>query len=120
MTTPSYYCYCLRTLDEVRQKTYIGATVDPDRRLNQHNGLQSGGARATRGKCWERIVLVGGFPSWEDALKFEWRWKQIKRRRGHQALPALEELLALDKPTSSATPYSEYPSGAPIIYMKDQ
>ena len=33
-------------------KTYIGATLDVERRLNQHNGLQSGGAKAT----WETMV----------------------------------------------------------------
>lgn len=116
MNENKFYCYCLQTLDG--RKTYIGATVDPDRRLRQHNGQIKGGARATRANDWERVALIGGFPSWSDALKFEWRWKQIKRRRTqHRWQPALEELLALDKPTESATPYSEYPAGGPLVHI---
>ena len=65
--------------------TYVGATVDVDRRLRQHNKEIKGGAHATgikvnQGKIWERACYVQGFPDWQAALQFEWRWKQLSRK----------------------------------------
>lgn len=113
--SPKFYCYCLQSVDGKR--TYIGATIDPDRRLRQHQGVIKGGARATRGREWERVALIGGFPSWSDALKFEWRWKRMKRAHGHRWQPALDALLALEKPTSTATPYRDYETGGPLVFI---
>ena len=64
--------------------TYIGATVDLERRLRQHNKEIKGGAHATgikvaSGKSWCRVCHVSGFPDWKSTLQFEWRWKQISR-----------------------------------------
>lgn len=73
-----WFCYMLLSVDG--RKTYVGATVDPDRRLRQHNGELVGGARATKGRVWKRRFLVGGFDSEVPALKFEWRWKYLTRQ----------------------------------------
>jgi len=62
------------------RKTYVGATVNPDRRLRQHNGEICGGARATKGRAWKRRFLVGGFADERAALRFEWRWKYLTRQ----------------------------------------
>jgi len=62
------------------RRTYVGATVNPDRRLRQHNGEISGGARATKGRAWKRQFLVGGFVDECEALRFEWRWKWLTRQ----------------------------------------
>lgn len=62
------------------KRTYVGATVNPDRRLRQHNGEISGGARATKGRAWTRQFLVGGFGDEREALRFEWRWKWLTRQ----------------------------------------
>ena len=106
-----WFCYLLETLD--KRKTYVGATIDPDRRLRQHNGELSGGASATRGLVWRRICCVEGFPSEGAALQFEWRWKNASKSMKGDALvrrkKALEYILSLDKPTAKAIPYSEYP-----------
>lgn len=98
--------------------TYVGATVDLDHRLRQHNKEIKGGARATsmkveQGETWQRHCYVSGFPTWQSALQFEWRWKQIHRRlpRGNpliNRMKALEILLSLDRPTSNALQYSEW------------
>lgn len=74
----SWSCYMLASTDG--RKTYVGATVNPDRRLRQHNGEITGGARATHGRQWRRIFLVDGFDDEKAALQFEWRWKYLTRQ----------------------------------------
>jgi len=102
--------------------TYIGATVDLDKRIRQHNKEIKGGATATSikvqmGEAWSYVCYVENFPEWNEALKFEWRWKQISRQIQkskpsqkpiERRLEALEKLLKLDKSTSKAIPYIEW------------
>ena len=76
--TKPWFCYMLASTDG--RKTYVGATIDPDRRLRQHNGEIKGGARATKGRVWTRRFLVGGFVGEKPALRFEWRWKYLTRQ----------------------------------------
>ena len=120
--------YCLATEDY--SATYVGATVDADRRLRQHNGLIKGGAKATSarvgaGYTWSRICHVRGFPDNHAALQFEWRWKSLCRRKDitgkpvSRRLKALKILLSLDKPTSQAVPYSSYECGPEVIWEDD-
>ncbi len=54
----SFACYCL--VSETG-KTYVGFTVNVDRRLRQHNAELQGGARATKGHTWKRILSVKEF-----------------------------------------------------------
>jgi len=103
MDGTEFYCYLLVS----DKRTYIGATVDPDRRLQQHNGMKSGGARATKGKSWNRVCYVSGFPDWNAALQFEWTWKHISHRRhgvGNK-LDGLISLLQRGKSSSSSMPF---------------
>ena len=121
----NYYVYLL---EATGGSTYVGATVDLDHRLRQHNCEIKGGAVATstkvkRGETWRRVCHVAGFPSWQAALQFEWRWKQLSRKMiGSVKNPlerrsiALENLLALDRPTSKALAYSEWLSPPQVIY----
>ena len=106
-------------LESTNKSTYIGATVDLDRRLKQHNKELAGGAVATgikvaRGEKWTRICYVSGFPTWQSALQFEWRWKQLSRKLPQSLKPldrrmeALKQLLELDRPTSKSLAYSEW------------
>ena len=78
MNEKPWYCYMLASTDG--KKTYVGATIDPDRRLRQHNGELTGGACATKGRKWNRQFLIGGFTCERLALKFEWRWKYLTRQ----------------------------------------
>jgi len=77
----SWFVYCLATASEPIN-TYIGATVDLDRRLSQHTGLLSGGARATgrRPAQWYRVCHVAGFTNQHSALSFEWHWKHYSKK----------------------------------------
>ena len=99
--------------------TYVGATVDLNRRLRQHNGEIKGGAHATtskvkKGKTWKRVCYVSGFPDWNATLQFEWRWKQISRKLEKKMFPlerrmkALHQLLCLERPTTKSIKYTEW------------
>jgi hypothetical protein len=50
--------------------------VNPLRRIRQHNGEISCGAKRTH-KCrpWEIVTIVYGFPNKHAALQFEWHWQ---------------------------------------------
>lgn len=107
--------------------TYVGATVDLDRRLRQHNKEIQGGARATgaqvaKGLIWKRHCFVSGFPDWTAALQFEWRWKQLSRKRTEKKpidrrMAALDQLLTFEKSTEKAVPFELW-STPPIIHWE--
>ncbi len=110
--------------------TYVGATVDLDHRLRQHNKEIKGGAVATsikvsQGESWTRACHVEGFPDWSAALQFEWRWKQLSRKLPLKMLPlerriqALAQLLALERSTSKAIPFAEWPSPPKVVVEVD-
>jgi predicted GIY-YIG superfamily endonuclease len=73
----SWYVYLLATVEEP-VRTYVGATLDVDRRLQQHNGQKGGGARATARVPggWYRVCYIKGFSDKREALRFEWWWKR--------------------------------------------
>jgi predicted GIY-YIG superfamily endonuclease len=113
-----FYVYLLECSDK---STYVGATIDLNQRLRKHNKEIKGGAFATgakveKGEIWERACHVAGFPDWQAALQFEWAWKHYSRKLPQKMLPlerrlrALKTLLALERPTSKAKAYTEWPS----------
>jgi len=124
----SYVYLLLATPD--RNATYVGATVDLERRLRQHNKEIKGGATATsikveKGDIWIRAAYVQGFPDWQAALQFEWRWKQLSRKLPAKMDPllrrmtALKQLLQLERPTTKAKAYSEWSTLPEIIFGDD-
>jgi structure-specific endonuclease subunit SLX1 len=123
----SFFVYLLLSSDNA---TYVGATVDLDRRLRQHNKEIKGGAFATgskveKGELWIRAAHVEGFPDWQAALQFEWRWKQLTRKITATKKPlerrmiALKQLLALERPTTKAKAYSEWLQ-PPQVVLEDE
>lgn len=120
------FVYLLLSSDNA---TYVGATVDLDRRLRQHNKELKGGAHATgakveKGETWLRAAHVRGFPDWQAALQFEWRWKQISRKLPAKMLPlerrllAVNMLLKMERPTTKAKAYTEW-MVAPELILED-
>ena len=124
----SAFCYLLYT-DE--GQTYVGATVDPNRRLRQHNKEIKGGAHATgirvaQGATWKRACVVS-LPEWRTALQFEWRWKQLGRTQCksvrhplQRRLQSLKTLLSFEKPTTTAIPYDAYPEPLSISWDSEE
>lgn len=123
----SFFVYFI---ESTNGSTYIGATVNLDKRIRQHNKEIKGGATATSikvntGEAWTYVCYVENFPNWNEALKFEWRWKQISRQiqktnpklnPREKRLEALKKLLELDRPTSKAMLYSEWETPPNIVY----
>ena len=123
-----FYVYFIQSSNG---STYIGATVDLDKRIRQHNKEIKGGATATSikvnsGEIWSYVCYVENFPSWNEALKFEWRWKQISRQIQksnpsqkpiERRLEALDKLLKLERSTSKAMAYSEWVVKPNVIYI---
>lgn len=70
-------CYLLRSLHPQHPRsTYVGFTVNPLRRIRQHNGEIQGGAYKTKGRRpWTFVALVHGFATQSEALQFEWAWQ---------------------------------------------
>lgn len=72
--------YCLKKVDgeSNRRKTYVGYTANLARRIRQHNGEISGGAKSTRGAKWQVFYYVDGFPDERTALSCEKRFHRLK------------------------------------------
>jgi len=113
----SFACYCLVGKTG---KTYVGFSVNVDRRLRQHNGEIKGGAKATRGGEWTRVCTVAGFPTQQSALQFEWKWKYLTRKAsGSSAVErrfyALHQLVNSEQSTTNALPFSTYEAPLSIL-----
>jgi len=124
----SFFVYLLLSSDN---STYVGATVDLERRLRQHNkeikgGAYATGAKVSKGETWIRAAHIEGFPDWQAALQFEWRWKQLTRKITisvhplHRRMIALKQLLNLERSTTKAKAYSEWPEPPKVVLEDDE
>ena len=57
--TYPHFCYVLKSADPKSNYTYNGYTVNLERRIRQHNGEITGGARTTKARRpWEFIMIL--------------------------------------------------------------
>lgn len=59
-----------------KDTTYVGVTKYLHNRLRQHNGLEKGGAKYTKGRNWKYVCFVAGFPYGKIAKQYEARMKK--------------------------------------------
>lgn len=71
-----YLVYLLRC----ENYSYVGMTNDIFKRLRQHNGEISGGARYTsKRRGWYPVMIIDGFQDMKSAMQCEWRLKRGKK-----------------------------------------
>jgi predicted GIY-YIG superfamily endonuclease len=96
-----YYVYWIAA----GPRAYFGATVDPRKRLRQHNGELAGGAARTCGRGpWRFVRVTSGFRTWQEALQYEWAAKHCTRRcrSGETRRAALDALDRRERWTSNS------------------
>lgn len=97
----NHFVYILREIEGKR--TYVGYTVNLERRLRQHNGELSGGAKYTKGRKWEFAAYLSGFPDKIIALQCEWKIKHSHKKSGIEGrIDALQNIFLLEKLTSNS------------------
>lgn len=73
-----FFVYMLICRDGIGSRTYVGWTLDPERRVAQHNA--GTGARSTRGRAWTLLHLEE-YASQQEAMSREWHLKRDRRLR---------------------------------------
>jgi putative endonuclease len=66
-------------------RTYVGWTLDLERRLTQHNS--GTGAKSTLGRVW-CLLYAGCLPSRTESMSREWYLKRDRQMRRQLALSA--------------------------------
>ena len=74
----AHYVYILKTLNGYINKTYVGYTIDINKRLDKHN--TSKGAKSTRGYKW-KVIYKKRFNSKSLALAYEYLLKKDRKKR---------------------------------------
>ena len=74
----SCFVYILGSQDKQGFRTYVGWTLDLNRRLAQHNS--GTGARSTRGRAWN-LLYAERFATREEAMSREWHLKRDRSFR---------------------------------------
>ncbi|MBF0354957.1 MAG: GIY-YIG nuclease family protein [Alphaproteobacteria bacterium] len=74
----SCFVYVLGSNDKHGSRTYVGWTLDLERRLAQHN--DGTGAKSTRGRQWN-LLYAECFETRQEAMSREWHLKRDRAFR---------------------------------------
>ena len=97
--------YILRSLSS--NKIYIGYTIDFSRRIRQHNGEISNGAKKTmRNRPWKGVCIISGFLEASSALRFEYRLNKSKININNIATKINELILKGDGTKGNTIPWN--------------
>jgi putative endonuclease len=77
---PSYVYILIAHNKSGRIRTYVGWTLDLDRRLAEHNGAGGNGAKFTRGQAWT-LVYAEKYRTRRKAMAREYALKQDRAFR---------------------------------------
>jgi len=80
----SAFVYVLGSVGRGGARTYVGWTLDLERRLAQHN--DGSGAKSTRGRVWS-LLYAERYATREEAMAREWRLKRDRKIRAGLARP---------------------------------
>ena len=72
------FVYVLGSIGKTAYRTYVGWTIDLERRLAEHNAGK--GARSTRGRSWT-LLYVERHATRRQAMSREWHLKRDRRFR---------------------------------------
>lgn len=72
------FVYVLGSDSGLGYRTYVGWTLDLERRLSEHNAGR--GAKSTRGRAW-CLIYAERLPSRVDAMRREWHLKRDRTFR---------------------------------------
>jgi len=75
---PLYYVYIVKCADDTY---YIGKTYNIEKRIKQHNGLLSGGAKYTSSRKPVTLMYQEEFTNQTEALQREWQLKLLTRKQ---------------------------------------
>jgi putative endonuclease len=79
------FVYVLGSGSAFGYRTYVGWTLDLERRLAEHNSGR--GAKSTRGRVWV-LIYAERFPTRIEAMRREWHLKRDRRLRRQLAVSA--------------------------------
>lgn len=114
---PLYLYLISHDLPQIKTHTYIGCTENFLKRLNQHNGLESGGPRITKRAAgsWKPVIIIK-IPT-DSKLKskdLKKEWKQSSRglesriKRGIEIAVKNNLRLIMPKDSTSTIPVVKY------------
>jgi len=83
---PNWFVYLIRTANGV---LYTGISIDPARRLRQHQGEIAGGAKALRGKGPLQLVWQYQAPNRSVASQWEFQLKKLPKKAKEQLVSLL-------------------------------
>ena len=68
----------IKTLNNFRNKTYVGYTKNISLRINKHNTNK--GAKSTKGYLWE-LIYKRRFLKKKEAMSYEYKLKNDRKKR---------------------------------------